>query len=91
LAKKMVLVELDEDAALGIDALAQLEAQRPLDQRLVLAKEQIVGFRPVHPADLVDVAEPLRDEERRARAGALQHGIDRDRGAVQEEPRLRKR
>ena len=49
------------------------------------AEEQIVGFRPVDAADLVDVAKALRGDERAARAGALEDGVDRDRRAVEEE------
>ena len=57
---------------------------------VVLLKEQVVGFRPVDAADLVDIAEALRGEQRAVRAAALQDGVDRDRGAVQEEPRRAK-
>ena len=60
----LLLVELDQHLALGVDALADLVAQVALDQRLVPAEEQIVGFRPVDAADLVDVAKALRGEER---------------------------
>ena len=59
-----VLVELDQHLALRVHALADLVAQVALDQRLVPAEEQIVGFRPVDAADLVDVAEALRGDER---------------------------
>ena len=36
------------------------EAQIAVDQRLMLLKEQVVGFRPIDAADLVDIAETLR-------------------------------
>ena len=64
----LVLVERDQHLALRVHALADLEAQVALDQRLVLAEKQIVGFGPVDAADLVDVAEALRGEQRAARA-----------------------
>jgi hypothetical protein len=53
----------------------------------VPAEEEIVGFRAVDATDLVDVAEPLGGDERAGRAGPLQDGVDRNRGAVQEQPR----
>src|SRR6516162_3749500 len=56
-----------------------------LDQRLVLAEEQIVGVRPVDAADLVNVAKALGNEERGVSALALQDGIDGDGGAVEEQ------
>ncbi len=63
-----------------------LEAQRALDQRLVLLEEEIVGIGPVDAADLVDVAKALGDEQRGLGAGALEDGIDGDGRAVQEQP-----
>jgi hypothetical protein len=81
-----LLVERGFDLAVAQHALLDLVAQRPLDQRLVLAEEQIVGVRPVDAADLVDVAEALGDEERGLGARALQDGIDGDGGAVEKQP-----
>jgi hypothetical protein len=81
----LLLVERSLDFAVGQHALLDLEAQRPLDQRLVLVEEQIVGIRPVDAADLVDVAEALGDEERGLGALALQDGIDGDGGAVEKQ------
>ena len=83
---QLALVELDQHLALGVQALADLVAQVTLDQRLVAAEEQIVGFRPVDAADLVDVSEPLRGDERAGGAGALENGVDCNRGAVKEKP-----
>jgi hypothetical protein len=51
-------------------------------------KEQIVGFRAVDAADLVDVAKALRGEQRASGAGALQDGVDGDRRAVQKQSRI---
>jgi hypothetical protein len=79
------LVERPVDLAVGQHPLRDLEAQRPLDQRHVLAEEQIVGVRPVDAADLVNIAKAFGDDQRGAGAGALQHRIDGDRRAVQEQ------
>ena len=83
----LLLVERDQHRALRVHPLHDLEAHVAVDQRRVLLEEQVVGLRPVDAADLVDVAEALRGQQRAARAGALQDGVDRDRGAVQEQPR----
>ena len=80
------LVERRVDLAVGEHALVDLEAQRPLDQRLVLLEEQIVGIRPVDAADLVDVAKAFGDQQRGPGARALEDGVDRDGRAVQEQP-----
>ena len=85
----LLLVERDQHRALRVHPLHDLEAQIAVDQRRVLVEEQVVGLRPVDAADLVDVAEALRGEQRAFRAAALQDGVDRDRGAVQEHPRRR--
>jgi hypothetical protein len=46
---------------------------------------QVERIRAVHPADLVDVAKALGGDERHFRAAALDHGVDGDGRAVQEE------
>src|ERR1700686_4327133 len=51
----------------------------------MLAEEQIVGFRTVDAADLVDVAKALRRNQRGLGAFALQQRIDGDCRAVQEQ------
>ena len=84
-AADLVLIERDQHGALGVDALADLVAQIPRDQRLVPLEEQVVGFRAVDAADLVDVAEALGGQQGAARAGALQERVDGDRGSVEEE------
>jgi hypothetical protein len=83
--QKLCLVERDQHPAAPSHALIDLEPHRPANQRLVLAEEQVVGFRPVDAADLVDVAKAPRGEQRAAGAFALQQRIDRNRGAVQEQ------
>ena len=82
-----ILIERDQHFPLRVHALADLVTQITLDQRLVAAKEQVVGFRPVDAADLVDIAKALRGEKRAGCPGALQDGVDRDGGAVQKKPR----
>ena len=83
--RDLVVVERLVDLAVGQHALAHFEAQRPLDQRHVFLEEQIVGVRPIDAADLIDVAKAFGDQERGLGAGALQHRIDGDGRAVQEQ------
>ena len=82
----LVIVERRPDRAVGDDALVDLEAQRALDQRLVLLEEEIVGIRPVDAADLVNVAKALGGDQRGLGAGALQERVDGDGRAVKEQP-----
>ncbi len=82
----LVLVERPLDLAVCEHTLLHLEAQRPLDQRHMLPKEQVIGVGPVDAADLVDVAEALGDQQCGPGAGALQDGVDRHRRAMQEQP-----
>ena len=82
-----ILIELDQHLPLRVHALAELVTQITLDQGLVAAKEQVVGFRPVDAADLVDIAKALRGEKRAGCPGALQNRVDRDGGAVEKKPR----
>src|SRR5262249_2848003 len=87
LAKRLDLglVERALDLAVGEHAFLDLEAQRALDQRHVLAEEEVIGVGPIDAADLVDVAEAFGDQQRGLRAGALEDGVDGDRRAVQEQ------
>ena len=73
------------DLAIGEDALIDLEAQRALDQRLVLLEEEIVGIRPVDAADLVNVAKAFGNDERGVGAFALEDRVDGNGRAVEEE------
>ena len=77
-----------QDFAGGGDAFMNFIAQRARDQRLMFAEIQIVGFRPIDPADLINVAEAGRDDERGARARAFQHGVNRNRRSMQEQRRI---
>ncbi len=81
-------IERNVHVALGGEPFAHFEPQRTLDQRHVLSEKQVVRVGPVDAADLVDVAKALGDQQRGARAGALQHRVDGDRRAMQEQPRL---
>ena len=83
----LILVELDQHPAVRVHALADLVAQVALDQRLVAAEEEIVGFRPIDPADLVDVTEALGGEERARRPRPFQNGVDRNGRTVKEQAR----
>ena len=71
------LVQFDVHLPVRQRALPHLQAQRPLDQRYMFLKEKIVGVRPIDPPDLINVAKAFGDQERGARAGALQNGVDR--------------
>src|SRR6267143_418596 len=79
------------DLAFRGDALAHLEAQRALDERHVFPEVEVVRVGPVDTSDLVDVAEALGGEKRGFGPGALEHGVDRYRRAVQEGLGVRKR
>src|SRR5215467_13710147 len=85
----LILVELDQHLAVRVHALADLVAQVALDQWLVAAKEEVVGFWPIDAADLVDIAEALRGEERARRSRPLQNGVDRNGRAVKKKARGR--
>jgi hypothetical protein len=71
-----------------VHTLTNLVAQVALDQRLVAAEEEIIGFRPIDAADLVDVAEALGGEERAGRPRPFQNDVDRDGGTMKEQARL---
>src|SRR5215813_13656149 len=75
-------VERPVDVAVGEHALVDFEAQRALDERLMLLEEQVVGIGTIDAANLVDVAEAFGDDERGARAGAFEDGVDGDGRAV---------
>jgi hypothetical protein len=83
----LLLVERNEHSALRIQALADFVAQVAFDQRLVATEEKVVGLRPIDAADLVDIAEALRGEERTACSRPLQNGVDRNGRTMKEKPR----
>ena len=78
-------VERRHHFAVGTDALLDLEAERPFDQRLVLLKKQIVGVGSVDTPDLIDVAKAVGRNQRSLGAGALQDRVDGNCRAMQEE------
>ena len=85
--RDLLIVERGVDLAVREHPLVDFETQRPFDQRHMLAEKQVIGVRPVDASDLVDVAETLGDQQRRARTGALQHRVNGNRGAVQKQRR----
>ena len=87
----LCLVQRNQRLALRVHALGHLDAPRARYQRDVLAEEQVVGVRPVDAPDFVDVAKAPRGQERRRRTGTLEHGVDADGGAMQEQARVRDR
>ena len=58
--------------------------ETPRHQGLRPHKEQVVRVRPISPADRIDVAGPLGDEQGRRRAPALDQRVDRHGRAVDE-------
>ena len=85
--RDLAVVERLGDLAVGQRALFHLETQRPLDQRHVLAEEQVISIRPVDAPDLINVAKTLGDKQRRGGAGAFEYGVDGDGRAVQKQRR----
>ena len=70
--------------ALVGDAPRELRRRIARDERPGLAVFQVEEVRPVPAADLQDVAEPLRRDQRRARALALCDRVDDDGRPVHE-------
>src|SRR5215470_16113240 len=87
----LAFIECDQDLAARVHALMHLPAQRTLDQRLVLAKEQVVGIRPIDAADLIYITESARRDQRASRTRALKDRVDHDGGAMEEEMRCAER
>ena len=71
------LVERSHDRAVRGDALVQLEAEMPLDERRRLAPEEVVHVRDPKPAQFEHVAEAGGRDERGEAAAPLQHGVRR--------------
>src|SRR6185312_2787569 len=86
--RDLVLAQRRAHRAVGDDPLIDIEAQRALDQRLVLLEEEIVGIGPIDAPDLVNIAKALGGEKRGLGAGALEESIDGDGRAVEEKPGL---
>ena len=76
------VVERTHDRAVGRNALVQLEAEVPLDERRRLAPEEVVHVRDPEPAQLEHVAEAGGGDEGGQAAAPLEHGVRRDRRPV---------
>ena len=72
-------------------ALLHFEAQRARNQRHVFAKREVERLGPVHAADLVDVPEAFRRDERGLGTLALEDRVDRDGRPVNDELRVARR
>src|SRR5262245_56200147 len=86
-ALELGLGERPQHLARARHPLVDLEAERALDERHVLAEEEVVCLRAVDAPDLVDVAEAAGRDERSPSAVPLEERVDRDRRAVEEEVR----
>jgi hypothetical protein len=78
------LVDRRDHRAVVAEPLGHLEDVPPRHQRPGRPVAHVVHDRPVGPADLVDVAEPLGGEQRDARPAPLQEGVEAGGGAVGE-------
>ena len=83
-------VERNENLAAGRNALVDLAPQRARHQRRRLVHEDVVLLEPLLEPHLQDVPEPPGGQERGPRAGALDEGVGRQRGAVDEHPDVRR-
>ena len=63
-------------------SLADLVAEAPLHDRWGLAPERVVEVRHPHPAELQDIPEPLRGDQRQMGAPPFQDGVGGHRGSV---------
>jgi len=81
-----VLVEGAQDRAVGQEPLADLATEASWHERRRRIDEEIVHVVAAFVADLERVAEALGGEERRPRPLALDEGIGRERGAVDDRP-----
>ena len=76
-------IERDRDAAVRAQLFGHLQPQAALHQRARLGPADVVQHRHAQVADLQDVAEATRRDQRRASALALQHRVRPDRRTVQ--------
>ena len=81
---RVCTVEYRDDFAVGVEAFDDLERAVARDVGHGALEEDVVGFGTAAAADLVDVAHPLGHDERRARAGPFDGGVDRDGRTVDE-------
>ena len=85
--RRRCFVERRQHLARRVEPLVYFEAQIPRHQRHRPFEEQIVAFRPIAAADFINVAKPFGRDQPRARAFALEHGVDRHRRAMHEKAR----
>ncbi len=83
-------VEREPHHTFDVHALGNGEAQRARHQRRRLFEKHIVLVVAALVGDLDDVAEPFGRDQRGAGALALDDGVGRERGAVQEHADVRK-
>src|SRR5215207_241305 len=79
---EVVFVERGDYRALGADSLAQAEPQPARDNLCGPRDHQVIEFGPGLAADLYYILEPLRGDERGARALAFEQCVCGDRRAV---------
>ncbi len=84
-AGDLVFIQRLQHFAAREHALIGFQAVHARNQRLVFREIEIVGIRPVHPADFVNVAEAFGDQQRSFGARAFQHRVDGDSRTVQEQ------
>ena len=82
LPHELLAVERRVDGAVGQDPLRDLAHAVARDQRRRPRRREVHGARQPQPLDLEDVAEPGGDQEPQHRPVPLDHGVDGDRGAV---------
>ena len=75
----LLLVDRSDDVAVRGNALVQLEAEMPFDERRWLAPEEVVHVRDPQPAELEHVAEAGSRDEGGAAASPLEDGVRRNR------------
>ena len=76
------LIQRFDDRTRRIEAFGDADGQGRIDNRPRQRDEEVVQLRPRLAADAKDVFESLRRDQRHARALALEHGIGRDGGSV---------
>jgi hypothetical protein len=86
----LIFVDRDQHPALGIHPLTNFVASRPLDQWNMALEEEVIGFRPVDPTDLIDVAKSLCRQQDGPRAAAFEDRVDRNGRAMQKKLRFGK-
>ena len=79
-----MLVELEPDAAIGIQPLADFEPTLARHQRIRCVDLETIKMRPGLAADLQQVAKAFCDEQGDGRSLPLNQGVGRNRRAVRQ-------